>query len=67
MNIQRTLNVWLAFLTRILGFIGLVYELFVDKLHNPTALVVFGGLLGLPDVLGYRASVKKELEEEQRK
>jgi hypothetical protein len=65
MSLQRTLSGWLALLTRAVGVVGLLYEILVDKLRNPTALVVFGGLSGLPDVLGYRASVKQEVEREK--
>lgn len=65
MNLQRSLSGWLALLTRFVGIGGLIYEIVVDHLRNPTALVVFGGLSGLPDVLGYRSSVKQEVEREE--
>jgi hypothetical protein len=67
MGLQRTLAGWLALLTRTVAVGGLVFEIAVDRLSNPTALVVFGGLAGLPDVLGYRATVKQEVEREQDK
>lgn len=56
------LSGWLTLLIRAVAAIGLAYETFIDHLKNPTALVVFGGLAGLPDVLGYRASVKQEVK-----
>lgn len=56
---------WLAWVTRAIAAVGLVYEIAFDRLQNPTALVVFGGLAGLPDVLGYRATVRQEIEREQ--
>lgn len=52
MNTKLNLSWWLTFITRVAAVLGLVYETLVDRLHNPTALVVFGGLAGLPDVLG---------------
>lgn len=60
---------WARFVTRyLIGVGGLIYETLIDHLHNPTALVVFGGLIGLPDVIGYRQMVKTqaraELEDE---
>lgn len=67
MGLQRTLSSWLALLTRVLGFAGCAYELFGDKLRNPTALVVFGGLAGLSDVFGYRIAAKKESEADSEK
>jgi hypothetical protein len=65
MRLQRTLSSWIALLTRVVAIGGLVYEILVDHLKNPTALVVFGGLAGAPDVLGYRASVKQEVEQKE--
>lgn len=65
MNLQRELSSWLGLLTRAVGLGGLVYEILADHLQNPTALVVFGGLAGVPDVLGYRASVRQEIEREE--
>lgn len=54
MSLQRTVSGWLALATRAVATGGLIYEVLVDKLRNPTALVVFGGLAGMPDVLNYR-------------
>jgi hypothetical protein len=65
MGLQRTLSGWLALLIRLVATAGLIYEIAIDQLKNPTALVVFGGLAGLPDVLGFRASVKQEVEREE--
>lgn len=59
---KRELSGWLTLVIRALAALGLAYETLIDHLRNPTALVVFGGLAGLPDVLGYRATVKKELQ-----
>lgn len=58
------LTAWLRLVTRAIAAGGLIYEILVDHLRNPTALVVFGGLAGLPDVLGYREHVKAEVERE---
>lgn len=59
---------WLKQIMRFgIGGGGLVYEVLIDKLRNPTALVIFGGLAGLPDVIGYRAEVKKQVKAEQEK
>lgn len=41
------------------GLAGLAYETFVDKLRNPTALLVFGALATAKDVLQYRQIVKE--------
>ncbi len=65
MNLERSLSRWLALLTRLVATGGLVYEILVDHLANPTALVVFGGLVGLPDVLGYRSAVRQQIEREK--
>jgi hypothetical protein len=56
---------WLSWATRLIAATGLSFETFIDHLRNPTALVVFGGLAGLPDVLGYRAQLKGEVEREE--
>jgi hypothetical protein len=64
MNLQLKLSGWLTLLIRAIAAIGLLYEIVIDHLRNPTALVVFGGLGGLPDVLGYRMAVKREVERE---
>lgn len=64
MNRRRALSEWLALAIRAVATGGLIYETLIDHLRNPTALVVFGGLAGLPDVLGYRSSVKQEVERE---
>lgn len=64
---QRKLTEWTNVLTRVIAAGGLIYEILVDHLKNPTALVVFGGLAGLPDVLGYRAKIKEEIEKETKK
>lgn len=65
MRLQRELSSWLALITRAVATGGLIYEIAIDQLRNPTALVVFGGLAGLPDVLNYRQTVKQEVEREQ--
>jgi hypothetical protein len=64
MKRQSALSGWLTLVIRAIAAGGLVFETLVDHLRNPTALVVFGGLAGLPDVLGYRTAVKREVERE---
>lgn len=63
-----TLNSVLSLAIRAIGAIGLVAEIFVDHFRNPTAIVVFGGIAGAPDVLGYAAATREALrrEHEQR-
>ena len=61
---RRTVEEWISSVTRIVGIIGILYEIFVNHLENPTAIVVLGGLAGLPDVLGYRRSIKQQVDEE---
>lgn len=61
---RRTLEEWISTTTRIVGIIGILYEIFAKHLENPTAIIVLGGLAGLPDVLGYRHSIKQQVEEE---
>jgi len=51
-------------INRIIGYLGLIYEVVVDKLRTPTALIIFGGLAGLPDVLGFRQSMRVQIEQE---
>lgn len=64
---QEGLQWWARFTLRyLIGGGGLVWCVAVDKLKNPTALVIFGGIAGIPDVLGYRAAVKAQAEEAQR-
>lgn len=58
------LSGWLTLVIRCISALGLGYEILIDHLQNPTALVVFGGLAGLPDILGYRATVKQEVQRE---
>ena len=67
MRLRSELSAWLTLAVRVIAAGGLGYEILVDHLRNPTALVVFGGLAGLPDVLNYRASVKREVERDEAK
>ena len=62
---RRNLEEWISTTIRVVGILGLGYEVLVDHLKTPTALVVFGGLAGLPDVLGYRQSVREQVEKEE--
>ena len=55
---------WLSTLLRIIGAVGLIYETVIDEFKTPTALIVFGGLAGLPDILGYRQSIRSQVERE---
>lgn len=50
---------WISTATRLAGLVGLGYETFIDKLKNPTALLVFGALATAKDVLQYRQIVKE--------
>jgi|HubBroStandDraft_5_1064220.scaffolds.fasta_scaffold1361612_1 hypothetical protein len=61
---RRTLEEWISTFVRIVGIIGVLYEIFARNLENPTAIIVLGGLAGLPDVLGYRQSIKQQVEKE---
>lgn len=61
---KALLDSWVPTISRYIGIAGLVYELALDHLRNPTALVVFGGLTGLPDVLGYHQQVKAQAKRE---
>lgn len=66
-NRQLTAQWWARFFLRyLIGGGGLIWEILVDRLTHPEALVVFGGLAGIPDVLGYRAVIKREAEREAR-
>ena len=40
-------------MVRVVGILGLLYEIFLDRLANPTALVVFSGLAEGPDLFSY--------------
>jgi hypothetical protein len=62
---RKAVDEWGQSITKYVGIAGLLYELLVDKLRNPTALVIFGGLAGLPNVLGYREAVKQSIEREK--
>jgi hypothetical protein len=64
---RRTIEEWISTISRILGVVGLIYELFINNLNNPTAIVVFGGLAGLPDALGYRQSIRQQEERKAEK
>lgn len=72
-GLQVFLDGWISTATRLAGLVGLGYETFVDKLRNPTALLVFGALATAKDVLQYRQIVKEgslppiDEEEEQDK
>ncbi len=61
----RSASVWLNLLTRLVAIGGLIYEVLADKLRNPTALVVFGGLAGMPDILNYREREKERSNQRQ--
>lgn len=58
-GLQAGLEGWISTGTRLAGLVGLGYETFVDKLKNPTALLVFGALATAKDVLQYRQIVKE--------
>lgn len=58
-SLQNFVDGWISTATRVAGLIGLGYETFVDKLKNPTALLVFGALATAKDVLQYRQIVKE--------
>lgn len=60
MDLNRSVNAWLSTLSRAVGIAGLVYEVVVDRFRHPEALGIFGGLAGLPDVLGLTASLRRE-------
>lgn len=66
--LQVFVDGWISTATRMFGLAGLGYETFVDKLRNPTALLVFGALATAKDVLQYRQIVKEgsigEIDEE---
>jgi hypothetical protein len=58
-SLQVLLDGWISTGTRLAGLVGLGYETFVDKLKNPTALLVFGALATAKDVLQYRQIVRE--------
>lgn len=58
-SLRRSIDGWLGTLSQIMGLIGLAYELAIDKLRNPTALMVFGGLAGLPDIWKWTSTVRR--------
>ncbi len=58
------LDLWAATIVRYVGIVGLLMETFADHWKHPEALIVFGGLVGLRDVMGYRAAVRREVEDE---
>lgn len=62
---QQAAQWWARFLTRyLIGCGGLAWEILVDKGKNATLIMVCGGLIGLPDVLGYRSFVKAQAQTE---
>jgi hypothetical protein len=65
MDLNRTVNEWLSTLSRLVGILGLIYCLAVDRLKHPEALGIFGGLAGLPDVLGLTASLRRQRRDEE--
>lgn len=65
MKRQQEMSAWLKLIIRAIAALGLAWEIIGDGLKNPTALIVFGGLAGLPDVINYRAQVKQEIEREE--
>jgi hypothetical protein len=64
MDLNRTVNAWLSSLSRAVGIAGLIYEIVVDRFRHPEALGIFGGLAGLPDVLGLTASLRQQRREQ---
>lgn len=64
-SLRGLVDGWTSTLTRWMGLVGIGYEMFVDKLRNPTALVVFGALATAKDVLQYRQIVKEARSEEE--
>jgi hypothetical protein len=64
MGLNRSVNAWLSTLSRMVGIAGLIYEVVVDRFRHPEALGIFGGLAGLPDVLGLTASLRRQRREQ---
>lgn len=50
---MKPFDVMTSRLVRWIGILGLLYEIFLDHVRNPTALVVFGGLSEGPALLRY--------------
>lgn len=62
------LRLWLDLILKyVVGGGGCIYEALVDKLQHPTALVVFGGIAGLTNVLEYHIATRQELKNERSK
>lgn len=49
-SLRQSIDDWTLTVSRLMGLAGLGYELILDHLKNPTALVVFGGLAGLREI-----------------
>lgn len=49
-SLRQSIDNWTLTVSRLMGLAGLGYELVLDHLQNPTALVVFGGLAGLREI-----------------
>jgi hypothetical protein len=52
MSFRDQVNAWLSTITRVVGIGAVVWEVLVDRLKHPEALVIFGTLAGAPDILG---------------
>lgn len=62
--LRKEINLWILTGVRVVGIIGLLYELFIDQLRNPTALVVFGGLAVTPEAWELHRAIRSKAPEE---
>jgi len=53
-GLRERLDLWWPTTVRYVGMAVAIYEILVDKFHNPSALVLAGGMMGLKEVLDSR-------------
>lgn len=67
MKLNRQIKEILSTAAQFVGVVGLIYEMVIDKFKHPEALGVFGGLAGMPDILGLTATAKRRRDRENRR
>jgi hypothetical protein len=56
---KKTLLDWWPIVSRYGGFLGIAWSLLIDQVQHPEVLVIFGGMMGLDQVV---AAQKKHNE-----
>lgn len=60
---HKTLLDWWPIISRYGGLLGVIWSIAIDQMQHPQALVLFGGMMGLDQVVGAQKK-RNEVREE---